>query len=157
LHASASNLGEIHGPPLHPSDPLTKARHRGWIEVGASILADIWTLETTHDREAFDARVRALKDKFGRIDVELRSGPYFTGERFCIVDSVFAPVFRYFDVFDGVCDLGVLAQTPQVRAWRAALAQRPSVKGAVVADYPDRLRAFLRRHAGVITQLSVAA
>lgn len=150
-------LEEIHGPPLHPTDPLAKARHRGWMEFGSSILSDIWTLETTHDRQAFDAKVRALRDKFGRIETELGPGPYFAGERFCIVDAVFAPVFRYFDVFDDFADLGMFAETPRLRAWRQALAGRPSVKGAVVADYPDRLRAFLNRHAGVITQLSSAA
>src|SRR5262249_41137582 len=57
-------LEEIHGPPLHPADPLAKARHRGWMEFGSSLLADIWTLETTHDRPAFDAKGRALGDQF---------------------------------------------------------------------------------------------
>ena len=32
---------------------------------------------------------------------------------------------------------------PEVRAWRAALAARPSVRAAVDADYPERLRDFL--------------
>jgi glutathione S-transferase len=145
-------LEEIHGPPLHPVDPLAKARHRGWMEVGSSVLSDIWTLETTRDRAAFDAKVCALKDKFGRVEAELGEGPYFAGGHFCIVDAVFAPAFRYFDVFDGLADFGVFAETPRVRAWRQALAERPSVREAVVADYPDRLQAFLRRHAGVITQ-----
>jgi glutathione S-transferase len=30
-----------------------------------------------------------------------------------------------------------------VRAWREALAARPSVRGAAPADYPQRLRQFL--------------
>jgi glutathione S-transferase len=60
------------------------------------------------------------------------------------VDAVFGPVFRYFDVFDELADVGVFATVPKVRAWRAALAQRPSVRDAVTADYGDRLRDFLR-------------
>jgi glutathione S-transferase len=59
---------------------------------------------------------------------------------------VFAPIFRYFDVFDELIDLSVFADTPKVRAWRKALAQRPSVRTAVGADYPQLLRAFLVRH-----------
>ena len=150
-------LEETRGAPLHPADPLTRARHRGWMEFGSSILADIWTLETTHERQAFDAKMTVLKEKFSRVETELGDGPYFAGERFCVVDATFAPVFRYFDVFDRMVDLGVFSRTPKVRAWRQALSERPSVKRAVVADYPERLAAFLKRHAGVITGLRAAA
>jgi glutathione S-transferase len=54
-----------------------------------------------------------------------------------------APIFCYFDVFDAIADTEVFAGTPKVRAWRTALAARPSVANAVPADYADRLRAFL--------------
>src|SRR5690349_23422621 len=150
-------LEETRGPALHPADPLDRARHRGWMEFGSSILADIWTLETTHDRAAFDAKVRALAEKFARVEAALGDGPYFAGEKFCIVDAVFAPVFRYFDVFDRLADLGLFSATPRVRAWRRALSERPSVRRAVAADYHQRLGAFLARHDGVITRLPEAA
>jgi len=149
-------LEETQGKPLHPADPLSRARHRGWMEFGSSILADIWIVETTADRASFDAKVAILKEKFQRLEGELGGGPYFAGDRFCIVDAVFAPVFRYFDVFDGMVDLGVFAATPKVRAWRRAIAIRPSVANAVVADYPRRLSAFLERQAGIITRQAAA-
>jgi glutathione S-transferase len=71
-------------------------------------------------------------------------------------DAVFAPAFRYFDVFDGIADLGVFSGAPKVSGWRQALAARPSVAGAVVPDYRERLGAFLKQHAGVITQLAAS-
>jgi hypothetical protein len=37
----------------------------------------------------------------------------------------------------------LLTLLPRIRAWRAALAVRPSVRDAVSADYRERLRAFL--------------
>ena len=46
---------------------------------------------------------------------------------------------------DRFVDLGVFSDLPKVQAWRRALAARPSVRGAVVADYEARLEAFLRR------------
>jgi glutathione S-transferase len=146
-------LEETQGAPLHPADPLGRARHRGWMEFGSSILADIWTLETTHEQPAFDAKVKVLTEKFSRVEAELGEGPYFAGQEFSVVDAVFAPVFRYFDVFDDMVDLGVFSATPKVRAWRRALSERPSVRRAVAADYPERLAAFLQRHAGIITEL----
>ena len=69
-----------------------------------------------------------------------------SGEKFGLVDAVFAPIFRYFDVFDRLIDLSVFAATPKVRAWRAELAKRDSTRNAVGADYPQLLHAFLVRH-----------
>jgi glutathione S-transferase len=145
-------LDETTPPALHPADPLAKARHRAWMEFGSSILADIWIVETTKDQTAFDAKVAMLRDKFARLDKALGAGPYFAGEHFSIVDAVMAPAFRYFDVFDEIRDLGVFDGLSKVRAWREALAQRPSVRDAVVPDYGARLRRFLHKHDGVIIQ-----
>lgn len=138
-------LEETQAPRLHPAEPLVRARHRAWMEVGSSILADIWTLETTPDRAAFDAKALSLRDKFRRLEAVLDRGPYFGGEHFSLVDAVFAPAFRYFDVFDRFVDLGTFTDLPKVQAWRRALAARRSVKSAVVVDYEVRLEAFLRR------------
>ena len=131
------------GPALHPSDPIERAEHRGWIEFGSSILADIYAIETTLDAALFETRRQALAQKFGRIEDVLGTGPFFAGSRFSLVDAAFGPVFRYFDVFDTIADLGILTGKPKVAAWRHTLADRPSVRSAVAADYGQRLRRFL--------------
>lgn len=148
-------LEDTQGPALHPAEPLARARHRAWMEFGSSILADIWTVETTADRMAFEAKCRLLHDKFARLETELGEGPYFAGPAFSLVDAVFAPAFRYFDVFDRVADLGVFTGLPRVGRWRRALAERPSVQGAVVPDYEARLAAFLARQKSHFASLMV--
>jgi glutathione S-transferase len=145
-------LDETQGRPLHPSDPIARARHRAWIEFGSSILADIWTVETTADAHAFNGKVQVLRTKFARLESELGAGPYFAGSAFSIVDAVFAPVFRYFDVFDQFTNLGVHDDLPRLQNWRTSLRMRPSVMGAVVPDYAERLRAFVSRHGGVLSE-----
>jgi len=150
-------LEETNPHPLHPGDPLERAKHRAWMEFGSSILGDIWVLETTPDRAAFVAKLDLLKDKFRRIENALTTGPYFAGAQFSLVDVVFAPVFRYFDTFERFVDLGLFEAVPKVSAWRAALAKRPSVAGAVVPDYPARLEAFLRKKNGWIAGLMAMA
>ncbi|MBL0374428.1 glutathione S-transferase family protein [Rhizobium sp. KVB221] len=143
-------LDETVTPTLHPEDALTRARHRGWVEFGSQVLANIWTVETTKDRAAFDAALAAIGSKFERLEAELGKGPFFAGEKFTIVDAVFAPVFRYFDGFEQAVDLEVFVGRSKLVAWRRALAARPSVRGAVVPDYTDRLLAFVRRHDGLL-------
>jgi glutathione S-transferase len=139
--------------PLHPADPLARARHRAWMELGSSILADIWVIETTADAAAFAASRALLVEKFARLESALGSGPFFAGRRFSLVDCVFAPVFRYFDVFERFADLGVFDGLTKVKAWRQALAMRPSVRDAVPPNYTALLEAFLRRQGGVFTDL----
>ncbi|WP_274426680.1 glutathione S-transferase family protein [Chelativorans sp. YIM 93263] len=150
-------LDETYPPRLHPEDPIRRARHRAWMEIGSAALGDIWTLETTPEREKFHAATAALKEKLTRLEDELGDGPYFAGENFSVVDAVFAPAFRYFDVIDQITDLGVFDGLTKVQKWRKALAERPSVKTAVVPDYNERLRRFLHKHDGVLAQMDKAA
>ena len=58
----------------------------------------------------------------------LSEGPYFAESKFSLVDAAFAPVFRYFDVFDTIADFGILEGKPKTTKWRQALRERPSVK-----------------------------
>jgi glutathione S-transferase len=134
------------GAKLHLEDPLQRAQHRAWMEFGSAILGELWGLETTGDAAVFEAKRVAVAAKFARVEEALGAGPFFAGEKFSLVDAVFAPIFRYFDVFDELIDLSIFAETPKVRAWRTELAKRDSVRNAVGADYPQLLHAFLVRH-----------
>jgi glutathione S-transferase len=143
------------GAKLHPADALTRAEHRAWMEFGSAILGDLWGLETTTDPATFESKRQALSAKFARVETALSSaGRFFAGDAFSLVDAVFAPIFRYFDVFDELTELGIFTDLPKVRAWRAALAPRPSVRAAVGADYSQLLRAFLVRHDAHLLKLA---
>ena len=142
------------GTRLHPQDPLQRAQHRAWMEFGSAILSELWGLETTTDAAIFESKREAVAAKFARVEAALGSGPFFAGENFSLVDAVFAPIFRYFDVFDQFIDLAVFTKTPKVRKWRTELAKQPSVQAAVGPDYPELLRAFLVRHDAHLLKLA---
>ena len=146
-------LEETQAQPLHPAEPLIRAEHRGWIEFGSSVLNDIGGFYVAQDAAAFETKAKALAAKFDRLERQLGDGPYFGDERFSLVDAVFGPVFRYFDVFDKIGDFRMLADKPKVSAWRGALASRPSVRDAVRRDYETRLWAFLEARNSHITRL----
>jgi glutathione S-transferase len=141
----AEYLDEITPGSLHPADAFKRARHRSWIAFASSTLDNIAGFYNAPDQAAWQRQRVALADKFQQLEAELATGPYFAGQAFSLVDAAFAPVFRYFEVFETIGDFGFFASTRAVNAWRVALAARPSVKAAAVHDYHPRLRAFLAR------------
>jgi len=146
-------LEETHPKPLHPADPLRRAEHRAWIEFGSAVLNDIAGFYAAPDEATFKARTSQLVQRFARLEARLAASPWFDGERFSLVDAVFGPVFRYFDVFDEIADFGILRGKPKLARWREALAARPSVRSAVRADYPALLRDFLDRRNSWLSSL----
>ena len=136
-------LEETQQLPLHPSDPLRRAEHRAWIEFSSAVLSDIAGVYSAADAPVFQARRAALVAKLARLERQLGAGPYFAGERFSLVDAAFGPVFRYFDVFDQISELKILACKPALAAWRTQLAVRPSVRAAVAENYETLLWNFL--------------
>lgn len=143
--------------PLHPADPLLRAEHRSWIEFGSAILNDIAGFYSARDSLAFSMKSKAIAEKFSLLELRLGSGPYFAGDRFSLVDAVFGPIFRYFDVFDDIAPFGILDDKPKTEAWRAALAARPSVRVAVGTDYETRLWAFLEARRSYLSHIMAGA
>lgn len=152
-------LNEITDGDLHPSDPLTKAKHRAWIEFGSSILNDIAGLYNASDSEVFAVKSKVIKQKFESLDEFLstdktqRNGHYFSGNHFSLIDAVYGPIFRYFDVFEADTNLRIFKGLDNVSTWRQALNQRLSVIEAVNEDYPELLREFLLKRDSHLAKL----
>jgi glutathione S-transferase len=149
-------LDETLAPRLHPADALQRAQERAWIEFGSALLGDIARFYNAADDAALASVRDAIAGRFAQIEARLSDGPWFAGRRFGMVDAVFGPVFRYYDVFDQIGDFSFFAATPRVRAWRAALAERATVRDAVAADYPQRLAAFLRARGPALSRRMAA-
>lgn len=140
--------------PLHPREPVERARHRAYIEFGSQVLNGIGALYNAADRQGFEEKAAALWEKFLHLEQELDAeGPFFSGPDFSLVDATFGPVFRYFDVFDRLGRFGVLDGLEKVGRWRDNLAKRRSVVEAVAADYPENLTGFLKRRNSWISNL----
>jgi len=139
---------------LHPEEPVERARHRAYVEFASQLLNGIGTLYSARDDTGFAAASERLKSKFRHLETVLDpKGPFFAGPSFCLVDAAFAPVFRYFDVFETFVALDVFSGLDKVTVWRQELAERRSVREAATPDYPELLRAFLRKRNSWMSQL----
>jgi glutathione S-transferase len=150
-------LEETEPKPLHPANPLVRAEHRAWIEFGSAVLNDIAGFYAAKDEATFKAKASQLEQRFARLEARINASPWFDGGNFSLVDAVFGPVFRYFDVLDEIADFGILAGKPKLERWRNALAARPSVRAAVGSDYPALLADFLKRRNSWISGLQARA
>lgn len=149
-------LEETQANPLHPADPLERARHRSWMEFGSSLLNGIARLYNAPDEEKFDTAQKTLQEGFARLEAELETSgnsPFFSGERFSLVDAVFGPIFRYLDVFETRAALHLAGDLPLLANWRRALSARNSVRTAVGADYPELLADFLKKRNAYVSGL----
>src|SRR6202790_5234888 len=150
-------LEETQPRPLHPADALMRAEHRAWIEFGSTVLNDIAGFYAAPDEATFKVKTSQLERRLARLEERAAASPWFEGESFSLVDAVFGPVFRYFDVFDEIADFAILAGKPKLQRWRNSLAARPSVRAAVSADYPALLRDFLDRRNSWLSRLQARA
>jgi len=146
-------LDEITSGSLHPADSFEKAYHRAWIEFGSGILNSIAGLYNAKNITSFQNIHTEIQVKFSLVENEINGTPFFTGEEFHLIDAVYGPIFRYFDVFDSLIDLNTFGNLPKCQAWRKTLMQRKSVQQAVSKDYPVLLTHFLINRDSYISQL----
>ena len=62
------------------------------------MLNDIAGFYAAKDEATFKAKIVQLEQRFARLEERLVASPWFDGEKFSLVDAVFGPVFRYFDI-----------------------------------------------------------
>lgn len=136
-------LDETFEPRLHPRSPWLRAQHRAWMTYGSALLDEVGRFYGAVDLVAFQRQRHVLRERFERLEAQLGTGPYFAGAAFSLMDAVFAPLFRYWELFDGLTEFDFFAGLPRLRTWRQALSERPSVMTAAPRDYPQRLRRFI--------------
>lgn len=138
------------GAPMYPVDALLRAQHRAWIEFASQTLADGWQFLNARDSSTADVKRSAFRERLGKLEAAIGEGPFFAGAAFGMVDAVYAPLFRYFGIIDAKVAHQVFDGLPRISVWRSALAERASVKEAVVDDYANLFLTHLRQQEALI-------
>lgn len=146
-------LDETASPRLHPESALERAQHRAWIEFASAALNSIGGFYNAADEQALNAKAAELQARLMQLENQLGDGPYFSGRNFSLVDAAFAPVFRYFEVFEEIDDFGFFKNLPRLTAWRQALHSRASVRSAAHENYASLLHEFLRLRGSALSRL----
>lgn len=155
--AIAEYLDETHEPRMHPSDPLRRAQHRGYIELVSNGLMAAYQLHTQPaDEAATKPLVDKLKSLLELLDHARRGKPFFDGEQLSLVDAAAAPLLMRVTWMEELHDFGVFSSLPGVAQWRDALMANDAVRGSAVPDIVDLFRAAWTGFLGGVRDAAVA-
>ena len=138
-------LDEVTDGSLYPDDPFKKAQNRAWIEFGNTILDLTYQLFTTDDERKFKQTTAILDEKFDILEEDcLKGTPFFNGDKFSIIDAVYAPLFRFHKALAAYHDSGFFTDRPNLCLWRDTLLDYDAVNKSVNPDYDDEFDAYLK-------------
>ncbi|MDH5600024.1 MAG: glutathione S-transferase family protein [Gammaproteobacteria bacterium] len=138
-------LDEITDGSLYPADAFQRAKNRAWIEFGSDILSTTFEFYNTSDEKRFKHLIDILTDRFEVLEDEISDGDYFNGEKFSMVDAVYAPVFRYHKRIAKLKDYGLFKDTPKIKAWGDKLLERDSVIKSVPDSYEHDMSNYIKK------------
>jgi len=149
-NAIAEYLDETVAPRLHPEDPLERARHRAWTDFVPDFAGGLGKITYAESEEELAEGIKSAPARLGRLEFALQAdkrpgGPYFGGERLCLVDAAYAPFLQRFAICEGILRTGVLSAFPRVQAWSDALLANPLVTGAVAPNFLEEFGKNLER------------
>ncbi len=144
-------LDEITEGSLYPDDAFKRAKNRAWIEFGNDILNTTYEFYTTEDKKRFNHLKNTLIDRFEVLEEEFSDGPFFNGEKFSMIDAVYAPVFRYHHRIAGYKDYNLFEDAENIKAWGDRLMQRSSIIKSVPGSYDQDMTAYLKKLDSVFT------
>lgn len=145
-------LDEITPPSLHPQNAYAKAQNRAWIEFGSTLLMTSYRLKTAQDEETLEKERTLFATQLKQLEEQVQGGNFFNGDQFSLVDTAYAPVFRWMDLLDRNFKTGLLDYAPGLKKWSENLLQRPSVKNSVVGDFEERVLQRLQNSNAILTR-----
>jgi glutathione S-transferase len=161
-NAIAEYLDEAAKPRLHPADTIKRARNRAWtdfVPTFASGLSGIYYTKTREESaqalEAAPARLTKLEDAIA--NERGGDGPYFNGDRLCLVDAAYAPFLQRFALIERVLGTGLMKDFPLVQSWSNALLASEIVTGSVAPTFEDEFIAGLKRREFYVATLFAEA
>ncbi|MCB1326851.1 MAG: glutathione S-transferase family protein [Leptospiraceae bacterium] len=144
-------LNEVNPPSMHPADPLERARHRAWIELGSDLLGEQyrWMIG---DQATFEKAEAALASKLSRLEAEVR-GPFFAGGSPCLVDAAVAPLLHRFEILARHTGRDPLSGHGPLEIWRDEILTWPALRESVVPDFEPLLVDYTRAKSGALAGL----
>ncbi|MBL4831437.1 MAG: glutathione S-transferase family protein [Aliivibrio sp.] len=137
-------IDEITPNQIMPSDPLQKAKDRGWIEFSSQIIMNQYMLSVAKNADDFESQKLALVDKLTRLESTIQQGGFFNGTEFSLIDAAVAPMFTRLDIIKKHFNHDLLINLPKLQALANNLVSQPYVKASVIDDFENVFVQYLK-------------
>tara|TARA_B100001123_G_scaffold322750_1_gene362148 strand:- start:224 stop:865 length:642 start_codon:yes stop_codon:yes gene_type:complete len=149
-NAIAEYLDEMVEPHLHPADSINRARNRAWTDFVPDFAKGLSGIYYTKSEAEMHAGLAEAPKRVVKLEEALEKerdndGPYFNGDKLCLVDAAYAPFLQRFAFVEAKLKTGVLKDFPLVQAWSDALLANETVTGSVVSHFNDEFVKSLKR------------
>jgi len=160
-NAIAEFLDETVSPPLHPADPIKRARNRAWTDYVPTFSGALGKINYAKTAEDVTAGMEGAKVALQRLEDAIQNergnaGPFFNGADLCLVDAAYAPFLQRFLIVDEILKTDLLSGYPLVSAWAEALLADDRITGAVAPEFPAEYDANLERRGTYAWELKKA-
>jgi glutathione S-transferase len=148
-------LDEVVGPQLHPADPIQKAINRAWTDYVPTFASAVTGCAYAATEADYQKAVAKIPEAFDRLEKALekqKSGPFFNGARYSLVDAAYAPFLQRYVFLDRVKKLGAMEKFPRLKAWTEALMARPSTHSFPEGEFEAMYRENLRKRGSYLSQ-----
>ncbi len=148
-------LDETIEPRLHPADPVERARNRAWTDYVPTFASSVTGCAYAATEEAYKKALEQAPIAFERLEKALeaqKSGPFFNGARYSLVDAAYAPFLQRYFFLDRIHKIGLIEKYPRLKAWAEALMARPSTHSFPPAEFEAMYRENVRRRKSWVSQ-----
>lgn len=151
-------VDETTGEPLMPTDPISRAHNRAWIEFGSNLIGIQYRLTAAREQAVVEEILPEYQKQIGILENELnrteRDGPYFNGKSFSLVDTSYAPLFTREKILSKAMPLYNQDDYPTYSAWANALVDLPEVTQSVIDEfYGEFVRVFSENGSFLVSKL----
>jgi glutathione S-transferase len=149
-NAIAEFLDETFEPRLHPADPIKRARNRAWTDFIPDFARGLTNINYAKSPEEVAEAIEVASGRLARVEDAIgrergNDGPYFNGDKICLVDAGYGPFFQRFAIADSFLKTGLLDKFPRVKAWSNTLLSSDEIVGAVAPNFEEEYKANLVR------------
>jgi glutathione S-transferase len=149
-NAIAEFLDETFEPRLHPADPIKRARNRAWTDFIPDFARGLTNINYAKSPEEVAEAIEVASGRLARVEDAIgrergNDGPYFNGDKICLVDAGYGPFFQRFAIADSFLKTALLDKFPRVKAWSNTLLSSDEIVGAVASNFEEEYKANLVR------------
>ena len=120
---------------LKPSDPLTLAKNRAWIEYGSTCLADLYVIADYKTEQDMKTRMGECIERLQRVENILGNSAFFNGEEFALVDAAYAPLLIRLEFLHERLNFVDWDKFPKLKAWKQNLLAMESVQKSIIDEF----------------------